>query len=198
MVFLFSNHLAVLSKTDPLLGKLDTLYVLCVSESSRQDSMTPTPGEYFLEVKNIDKDKRPNEAKEPPIRVIVISQFWNTWWFKSLCLLAAGAIFFSLYQVRVKFIALKGNQQRKMNRFFSKYNLSSREQEIALFLPRNSPGSLYLSMGRVPLIKKRTTLCGVRGRASQGGKPTGPLKINSSSLRTRSKITSITYTANWG
>lgn len=134
MVFLFSNHLAVLSKTAAVPEQQDIVYVLCVSGNSQQDSSTPNPGEYLMEVKNIDDDNAPNEPKNPPIRVIVISQFWNTWWFKSLCLLAVGAIFLGLFQMRVKFSAIKNNQGKKMDRFFSRYHLSSREQEIALFL----------------------------------------------------------------
>jgi len=134
MVFFFSAPLAVLSKTPPSPGKQDTVYVLCVPGSNRQDSATPPPGEYLMEVKNIDNNNGPNEAKNPQIRVIVIPQFWNTWWFQSLCLLAAAAVFFGIYQVRVKFIALQREQGEKMNGVFSRYRLSSREQEIALFL----------------------------------------------------------------
>lgn len=134
MVFLFSNHLAVLSKTAAVPEQQDIVYVICVSGNSRQDSATPTPGEYLMEVKNIDQNTGPNETKNPPIRVIVIPQFWTTWWFKSISLLAVGAIFLGLYRARVKYSAVKTNQGERIECFFSRYHLSCREQEVALFL----------------------------------------------------------------
>ncbi|MDQ1350711.1 MAG: LuxR family transcriptional regulator, positive regulator of biofilm formation [Acidobacteriota bacterium] len=136
MVFLFSNHLAVLSnpKAAAAQEQQDIVYVICVSGNSQQDSATPTPGEYLMEVKNVDDSTGADEVKNPPIRVIVIHQFWKTWWFKSLSLLAAGTIFLSLYRMRRKYIAVKINQGENIGCFFSRHHLSCREQEIALFL----------------------------------------------------------------
>jgi len=68
------------------------------------------------------------------ILIIVIPQFWHTWWFKILAVLLVIGILFILYKIRLKFLLLKRNFQAKMDCFFSKHKISKREEEITLLL----------------------------------------------------------------
>jgi DNA-binding CsgD family transcriptional regulator len=138
IVVLFVSSWSILAKSIPVSVKQNTardkepVYVYCVLEKSAENSERVS-GEYLLEVKDVNAAAQLN-VEDKPIRLVVIPQFWKTWWFKSLCLLSLAGIIFSLYQVRLKFLNLKGNHERKMKHFFSKHRLSKREQEIALLL----------------------------------------------------------------
>ena len=140
MAVLFAANWDILAKPKHEQGKPgtagdpETLYVYCVMQKDDGNG-EKVSGEYFLEVQEIGKEAQ-LKPKSAPIRLVVIPQFWKTWWFKSLCLLSLAGIIFSLYQVRLKFLNLKGNHERKLKRFFSKHRLSKREQEIALLLLR--------------------------------------------------------------
>ncbi len=143
MAVLFVSSWSILAKSIPVSVKQDTsrdkepVYVYCVLEKSTEngENSESVPGEYLLEVQDVNAAAQLN-AEDKPIRLVVIPQFWKTWWFKSLCLLSLAGIIFSLYQVRLKFLNLKGNHERKVKRFFSKHRLSKREQEIVLLLLR--------------------------------------------------------------
>lgn len=142
MVVLFAANWDILAKSIYVPGKPgiagdpETLYVYCVMQKDDVNG-EKVSGAYFLEVKQVGKDAQLKPAGTP-IRLVVIPQFWKTWWFKGLCLLSLAGIIFSLYQVRLKFLNLKGNHERKIKRFFSKHRLSKREQEIAFLLLRGN------------------------------------------------------------
>jgi len=74
------------------------------------------------------------DGKGTPIRLVVIPQFWNTWWFKTSSVLLMLGFLFLFYQKGMKFIAQKGNRKITMNAFYQKFNLSKREQEIVRLL----------------------------------------------------------------
>ena len=140
MAVLFAANWDILAKPKHVPGKPgtagdpETLYVYCIMQKDDGNG-EKVSGEYLLEVQKVDMDAQ-LKPEGAPIRLVVIPQFWKTWWFKSLCLLSLAGIIFSLYQVRLKFLNLKGNHERKMKRFFSKHCLSKREQEIVLLLLR--------------------------------------------------------------
>jgi DNA-binding CsgD family transcriptional regulator len=135
MAVLFAVNWDILAKSKHVPGEPgnagdpETLYAYCVENDEKMS------GEYLLEVKKMGKHA-PIKPEGTLIRLVVIPQFWKKWWFKSLCLLSLAGIIFSLYQVRLRFLNLKSNHERKMKRFFSKHRLSKREQEIALLLLR--------------------------------------------------------------
>lgn len=141
LAVLFVSTWSILAKPIPVSVIQNTsrdkepVYVYCVLEKSPEngENSERVSGEYLLEVKDVNAADRLN-AEDNHIRLVVIPQFWKTWWFKSLCLLSLAGIMFSLYQVRLKFRNLKGNHERKIKHFFSKHCLSKREQEIALLL----------------------------------------------------------------
>lgn len=87
------------------------------------------PGEYFVKVNGVEDNNRLHKNGKL-IEIVVIPQFWTSWWFRLLILAFLGGFFFSLYQLRLKFLALKNSRDTKLNRLFSKYNISKREQEI--------------------------------------------------------------------
>jgi DNA-binding CsgD family transcriptional regulator len=120
-----------------------TLYVYCklkrpAGESNARD------GEYLLEVKGVvgkDNSKNALNNKETAIKLVVIPRFWETWWFKLLSAVFVLGILFALYaafKAAMKYLFSRRNHQAEMNRLFSKYNLSRREQEIALLMFRGA------------------------------------------------------------
>ncbi|MCP5104183.1 MAG: helix-turn-helix transcriptional regulator [bacterium] len=111
----------------------EPLYVYCVLEDSSENKSTPATGEYFLKVKDADQKKQLNQT-DSVIRLVVVPPFWTTWWFRIFSLFSIGGFFLLLYQAKEKYFTLKGNRERKMKLFFTKYNISKREQEIALLV----------------------------------------------------------------
>jgi len=147
MVLLLPNNLGLISGTarEPEL-KDDTVPDECVycilkeRKNYREDGAdTPakdvklTSGEYFVKVNGVEDNNRLHKNGKP-IEIVIIPQFWTSWWFRLLLLVLLGGLFLSLYQLRLKFLALKKNRDTKLNRFFSKYNISKREQEILLLI----------------------------------------------------------------
>jgi DNA-binding CsgD family transcriptional regulator len=134
IAILFPTGLNILSQPRSFEQDISTPTLYCVLEESQEAAFKNlAPGEYFLKVQ---ADHRDNQLKKKgiPIRIIIIPQFWKTWWFKiAACLLVVG-ILFGLYKIRMKFLLLKGNFQAKMDCFFSKHNISKREEEITILL----------------------------------------------------------------
>lgn len=90
------------------------------------------------------------DGKGTPIRLVVIPQFWNTWWFKISSVLLILGFLFLFYQKGMKFIVQKGSRRITMNDFCRKFNLSKREQEIVRLLllgesQKNIEDKLFIS-----------------------------------------------------
>lgn len=68
------------------------------------------------------------------IRLVVIPQFWNTWWFKISTVLLMLGFLFLFYEKGMKFVTLKKNRKITMDGFCKKFKLSPREQEIVRLL----------------------------------------------------------------
>lgn len=88
-----------------------------------------TPGKYVVQVNGLEKNS-PLNKNGTQIELIVIPQFWKSWWFRILSLLLFSGIFYSLYQLSMKYKNNGANKEPTDDRFFLKYNLSPREQEI--------------------------------------------------------------------
>jgi DNA-binding CsgD family transcriptional regulator len=149
---LFPAGLNILSKSGPFKQDRSSTTFYCVLEESWKGmyeskvkdkrieaNMQETvfknlaPGDYFLRIQ-ADSSGSKLEKKGILVRITIIPQFWNTWWFKILvCLLIVG-ILFIIYKIRMKFLLLKGNFQEKMGSVFSKHRISKREEEITLLL----------------------------------------------------------------
>jgi len=152
IAILFPTGLNILSQPGSFEQDISTTTLYCVLEESREGTYKGedrygsiqvntqeaafenlAPEEYFLRVQADSSDNK-LKKKRIPIRIIIIPQFWKTWWFKIVVFLLVVGILFSLYKIRMKFLLLKGNFQAKMDCFFSKHNISKREEEITLLL----------------------------------------------------------------
>jgi DNA-binding CsgD family transcriptional regulator len=88
-----------------------------------------TPGKYVVKVNGLEQNS-PLNKNGAQIELIVIPQFWKSWWFRVLSLLLFSGIFYGLYQFGMKYKSSGASREISDDRFFSKYNLSPREQEI--------------------------------------------------------------------
>lgn len=143
MVLLLPNNLGLISETgrepEPKDDTVPDECVYCILKERsnyREDGgetlskdVKLTSGEYFVKVNGVEDNNRLHRNGKP-IEIVVIPQFWTSWWFRLLLLVLVGGLLFSLYQLRLKFLDLKNSRDTKLNRFFSKYNISKREQEI--------------------------------------------------------------------
>ena len=59
------------------------------------------PGSYTFKVKGSNNDGIWNEAPIT-IEVIIIPPWWQTWWFYALCFIAACALVYFIYRIRIK------------------------------------------------------------------------------------------------
>lgn len=59
------------------------------------------PGHYTFKIKASNNDGLWNETPVT-MEVIILSPWWQTWWFYGLCFLAASAIIYIIYRVRLK------------------------------------------------------------------------------------------------
>ncbi len=72
------------------------------SGSHQSATYTNLPGgNYLFRVRAANNDGIWNETGAS-IRISVAPPFWKTWWFYLLCFIAAGAVLFGIYRVRVK------------------------------------------------------------------------------------------------
>jgi DNA-binding CsgD family transcriptional regulator len=64
------------------------------------------------------------------LKIVIKPPFWQTWWFRALGLLVVGLLLFTWHQTRMKRLSLQLKTEKEMNRLFTKYQISNREQEI--------------------------------------------------------------------
>lgn len=158
MVLLLPNSLDLISKPKGEPGlKTETVpdeCVYCILKENRNyrgDSMgTPAEnagnpenrdtasgklvsGEYFVKVNGVEENNG-LQKNGNPIEIVVIPQFWKSWWFRLLSLVLLAGLFAGFYHLRSKFVALRSTRDTKLDRFFTKYNISNREQEILLLI----------------------------------------------------------------
>jgi DNA-binding CsgD family transcriptional regulator len=87
------------------------------------------PGEYVFRVAGSNNDGVWNE-RGTSLKIIIKPPFWQTWWFRALVLLLVGLLLFTWHQTRMKRVSLQLKTEKEMNRLFTKYQISNREQEI--------------------------------------------------------------------
>jgi DNA-binding CsgD family transcriptional regulator len=87
------------------------------------------PGEYILRVRGANNDGIWN-YKGTSVRIIITPPLWETWWFRTLVVLFLAALFYIWHHRRMKNLSLKLKTEAEMERLFTKYKVSGREQEI--------------------------------------------------------------------
>ncbi len=111
------------------------------------------PGEYILRVKGSNNDGTWNE-QGAFLRITVTPPFWQTWWFRTLSAVFLLTLIYVWHQNRMKHLSLRLKTESEMNRFFEKYNISKREQEILHLIVkgktnRDIEAELYISVKTV-------------------------------------------------
>lgn len=61
------------------------------------------PGTYTFKVRGLDNEGNWS-ANEASLTIIITPPFWETWWFRTLCLLAAVGIIIAIFKIRLRYI----------------------------------------------------------------------------------------------
>ncbi len=111
------------------------------------------PGTYVFRVKGSNNDGTWNETGTS-IEIVITPPFWQRWWFKLLWILFLTVLMTVFYRFRIRKLSHKYSMEAKMEAFYAKYNISSREAEIiGLILAgktnKQIENELYIAMGTV-------------------------------------------------
>ena len=111
------------------------------------------PGDYVLRVKGSNADGVWNE-EGAAIRLVIEPPVWQTWWFKVLMVLLAGALAYYWHTVKLKNATLKLKTESALHRLFINFKLSEREQEIASLIMKGNSNKdiedkLFISINTV-------------------------------------------------
>ena len=88
-----------------------------------------TPGEYTLKVKGTNNDGVWNE-EGTSLGIIITPPFWQTWWFRALCVLIVVAGLIIWHRKRMERLSLRLKTESELNRIYENYNISNREKDI--------------------------------------------------------------------
>ncbi|MCP4153572.1 MAG: hypothetical protein GY757_37940 [bacterium] len=156
---IFSLEFAALDYTNPrenqFMYKVDGLNDGWIHLRNKHDLdfIGLDPGEYTLRIKGSNNDGLWNE-KETSIKLIITPPFWQTTWFKILCVLLLGALVYAWHRKGMENLAIKLKTEAELERIFSKYNISKREQEIFYLIlkgksNKNIEDELFISIKTV-------------------------------------------------
>jgi DNA-binding CsgD family transcriptional regulator/streptogramin lyase len=111
------------------------------------------PGEYILRVKGSNNDGVWNQ-EGASLKIIITPPFWQTWWFRTLCVVTLLALIFAWHQNRMKNLSLQLKTEAEMERIFEKHNITYREKQVVhLILEGKSnkeiEDTLYISIRTV-------------------------------------------------
>jgi DNA-binding CsgD family transcriptional regulator len=87
------------------------------------------PGHYRFVVKAANNDGVWNE-QGIFINLTITPPFWSTWWFRISMVLLLVALILFWHKSRMKRLSLRLKTETAMLKFFTKYNISDREQEV--------------------------------------------------------------------
>jgi DNA-binding CsgD family transcriptional regulator/streptogramin lyase len=90
---------------------------------------TLAPGKYVFKVKGSNNDGVWSE-EGTSIRITIVPPFWKASWFRAMMVIFLIFIFLRWHKTRIKRMAVRLQTQAGLERFFEKYNISNREQEI--------------------------------------------------------------------
>ena len=111
------------------------------------------PGKYVFHVLGSNNDGVWND-QGAYLKMVITPPFWKTWWFRGLLLILVAALLIIWHQKRMENLSLRLKTEAEMNRFFDKYNISNREQEILYLIlkgktNRDIEDELYISIKTV-------------------------------------------------
>jgi ligand-binding sensor domain-containing protein/DNA-binding response OmpR family regulator len=70
------------------------------------------PGKYRLSVKGLKNNKEWSD-RVASIEIIITPPFWNTWWFKALCIVVLAGIIIGIFYLRLSNIKQRNRQLKK-------------------------------------------------------------------------------------
>jgi len=91
-----------------LLGAEDAWSPLSINKSATYSFISP--GEYEFQLKATNDSVNWTEVKK--ITVIISPPYWQTWWFISVCLIILTAIIYFIFQVRIKSVKQKKDNEK--------------------------------------------------------------------------------------
>jgi DNA-binding CsgD family transcriptional regulator len=88
------------------------------------------------------------------LKIIITPPFWQTWWFRTLCVVMLLAFLFAWHQKRMKYLSLRLKTEAEMGRIFEKHNISDREKQIVYLILKGKSNKeiediLYISIKTV-------------------------------------------------
>jgi ligand-binding sensor domain-containing protein/DNA-binding CsgD family transcriptional regulator len=111
------------------------------------------PGRYRLRVRGSNNEGVWN-LSGITLALRIRPPFWQTWWFRTLLLLALVVFFWQWYRTRIRRLAARIKSETAMDHYFDKFGISPREREIVHLLMRGKSNkeiedTLFISMGTV-------------------------------------------------
>lgn len=152
MAILFSDDWDTLSnrRSAKIVDSISTVYCVPAKTGEQHSSADVLKtGTYNVKIAGGENNTGTDNG-EYTVQIVVISPFWRTWWFKSLIILLMAGILYKLYRTRQEAPVAKTGKGTKLERFFSKYNISTREQEVTILIlqgesKKNIEDKLYIS-----------------------------------------------------
>jgi streptogramin lyase/DNA-binding CsgD family transcriptional regulator len=158
--YVFSFEFAVLDYSAPERNKyaykmegLDNEWIPTDADKRFASYTTLDPGTYVFRVKGANNDGKWNN-RGTSIRIIITPPYWETWWFRVLCILSLALLLYVSHRARMANVTLRLKTEAEMNRIFDKYNISEREREILKLILKGKSNKdveneLYISLKTV-------------------------------------------------
>ena len=108
---------------------LDKDWIQTDAKNRRATYTALSNGEYHFKVVASNDDGYWNE-EGTSIKVIILPPWWKTWWFKTICVFLGFFLLFILYKIRIRIIETRLQKKNKLEFFYKKYNITSRERDI--------------------------------------------------------------------
>jgi ligand-binding sensor domain-containing protein/DNA-binding CsgD family transcriptional regulator len=113
-------------------------------------------GEHSMHIKGSNNASVWNEAGVL-LQIVVLPQFWQTWWFRLLVLLGLALLAMGLVHLRRRFVALRRMAEPpNLDEICGKHDISKREQEVLRLViqgksNRDIENALFIS---IPTVKR--------------------------------------------
>ncbi|MCP4216240.1 MAG: hypothetical protein GY765_16450 [bacterium] len=153
---MFSFEFSALDYTEPSKNRyaykmegLSDKWIYSGADNRRAVFTRLPPGDYTLRIKGTNSDGLWNETGIA-LDIYIAPPFWRTWWFNGLVILLVLLTAYRFYKSRIKRLSQQLENEKKLDAFLEKYNISVREKEVIRHLVRGRTRSqieeaLYIS-----------------------------------------------------
>ncbi|MCP4215348.1 MAG: hypothetical protein GY765_11870 [bacterium] len=133
---IFSFQFSALDFTEPSKNRyaykmegLSDNWIFSGADNRRAAFTKLPPGHYTLKIKGSNNDGEWNE-EGISLAIYISPPFWRTWWFALLLGLFGLLAGYQLYRTRIKRLAQQLENEKKLDIFLEKFNISVREKEV--------------------------------------------------------------------